>query len=123
MAVLRPAKPKRKMLPRVAGDVMTSFRPRRMSEARLKREYVDSPLFCLPNMAVSWLVRVNVKTGGSCPLSLDLPNALWCEVHLSSGNREYIRCSFAAAKRLNKLQRDVWELFSCRNSHYVNSCS
>ena len=35
-----------------------------MSEGRLKREYVDSPLYRVRGMAVPQLVWVNVKTGG-----------------------------------------------------------
>ena len=39
-----------------------------MFEGRLKREYVDSPLYPVRGMAVPQLVRVNVETGGSSPL-------------------------------------------------------
>ena len=38
---------------------MTSCRARRMSEGRLKREYVDSPLHSVYGTAVPQLVRVN----------------------------------------------------------------
>ena len=84
---------------------MTSCRARRMSEGRLKREYVDSPLYRVRGMAVPQLVRVNVEPCGSSPFAADLPNGLPCGVPLSAGGREYKRLSFAAAKRLKKLQR------------------
>ena len=46
------AKPKRRTFPRVASDAMTSCRARRMSEGRLKREYVHTPLYSGCGMAV-----------------------------------------------------------------------
>ena len=93
------AKPKRRTVPRVASDVMTSCRARRMSEGRLKREYVDSPLYRVRGMAVPQLVWVNVKTGGSSPLSANISNRLSSEMSLATGTRKYIAVSFAAAKR------------------------
>ena len=76
-----------------------------MPEGGLKREYVHAPLHSVCGMAVPQLVRVNVEPCGSSPLAADLPNGLPYEVPLSAGAREYKRLSFAAAKRLKKLQR------------------
>ena len=71
----------------------------------MKREYVHAPLHSVCGMAVPQLVWVNVEPCGSSPLAADLPNGLPCEVPLSAGAREYKRLSFAAAKRLKKLER------------------
>ena len=76
-----------------------------MSEGRLKREYVDSPLYRVRGMAVPQLVWVNVKTGGSSPLSAYISNRLSSEMSLATGARKYIAVSFAAAKRVKKLER------------------
>ena len=76
-----------------------------MTEGGLKREYVHPPLHSVCGMTVPQLVRVNVEPCGSSPLAADLPDGLPCEVPLSAGGREYKRLSFAAAKRLKKLQR------------------
>ena len=76
-----------------------------MTERGLKREYVHAPLHSVCGMAVPQLVWVNVEPCGSSPLAADLPNGLPCEVPLSAGAREYKRLSFAAAKRLKKLER------------------
>ena len=65
-----------------------------MSEGRLKREYVDSPLYRVRGMAVPQLVWVNVESGNSSPLAADLPDGFPCEVPLSAGAREYKRLSF-----------------------------
>ena len=54
-----------------------------MSEGRLKREYVDSPLYRVRGMAVPQLVWVNVKTGGSSPLSANISNRLSSEMSLA----------------------------------------
>ena len=77
-----------------------------MSEGRLKREYVDSPLYSVRGMAVPQLVWVNVKTGGSSPLSAYISNRLSSEMSLSPGGLgNTYSVSFAAAKRLKKLER------------------
>ena len=84
---------------------MTSCRARRMSEGRLEREYIHSSLYRVRGMAVPQLVWVNVEAGGSSPLPANISNRLSSEVSLSSGTRKYIAVSFAAAKRLKKLER------------------
>ena len=68
------AKPKRRTVPRVASDVMTSCRARRMSERRLESEDIDPSLYRVRRMAVPQLVWVNVEPGGSSPHEADLPN-------------------------------------------------
>ena len=76
-----------------------------MSERRLESEDINPSLYRVRRMAVPQLVWVNVEPCCSSPLAADLPNGLPCEVPLSAGAREYKRLSFAAAKRLKKLQR------------------
>ena len=71
----------------------------------MKREYVHAPLHSVCGMAVPQLVWVNVEPCGSSPLAADLPDGLPGEVPLSAGAMEYVRLSFAAAKRLKKLER------------------
>ena len=71
----------------------------------LKREYVHAPLHSMCGMAVPQLVWVNMKTGGSSPLSANISNRLSSEMSLSTGARKYIAVSFAAAKRVKKLER------------------
>ena len=71
----------------------------------MKREYVHAPLHSVCGMAVPQLMWVNVESGNSSPLPADISDGLPCEVSLSAGTREYISLSFAAAKRLKKLQR------------------
>ena len=56
-------------------------------------------------MAVPQLVWVNVKTGGSSPLSAYISNRLSSEMSLATGARKYIAVSFASAKRVKKLER------------------
>ena len=84
---------------------MTSCRARRMSERRLESEDIDPSLYRVRRMAVPQLVWVDVEPCGSAPFPADISDRLPCEVSLSAGAREYIRLSFAAAKRLKKLQR------------------
>ena len=48
---------------------------------------------------------MNVKTGGSSPLSAYISNRLSSEMSLATGARKYIAVSFAAAKRVKKLER------------------
>ena len=76
-----------------------------MSERRLESEDIDSPLYRVRGMAVPQLVWVNVKTGGSSPLSAYISNRLSSEMSLATGARKYIAVSFAAAKRVKKLER------------------
>ena len=76
-----------------------------MTEGGLKREYVHAPLHSVCGMAVPQLVWVNVKPCCPAPLATDLSNCLSSEVSLSTGTRKYIAVSFAAAKRLKKLER------------------
>ena len=75
-----------------------------MPEGGLKREYVHAPLHSVCGMAVPQLVWVNVKTGGSSPLSANISNRLSSEMSLATGARKYIAVSFAAAKRVKKLE-------------------
>ena len=76
-----------------------------MSEGRLESEDIDHSMYRVRRMAVPQLVWMNVEPCGSSPLAADISDGLPCEVPLSAGAREYIRLSFAAAKRLKKLQR------------------
>ena len=76
-----------------------------MTERGLKREYVHAPLHSVCGMAVPQLVWVDVKPCRPAPLSTDLSNRLSSEVSVSAGARKYIAVSFAAAKRLKKLER------------------
>ena len=76
-----------------------------MTEGGLKREYVHAPLHSVCGMAVPQLVWVNVEPCCPAPLSTDLSNRLSSEVSVSAGARKYIAVSFAAAKRLKKLER------------------
>ena len=71
----------------------------------MKREYIDSPLYRVCGMAVTQLMQVDVEPCCSSPLSADFSDGLSFEMSLSAGTREYISLSFAAAKRLKKLQR------------------
>jgi len=75
-----------------------------MPEGGLESEYVYAPLHSMCRMAVPQLMRVDVEPCYSSPLSADISDGLPCEVSLSAGAREYISLSFAAAKRLKKLQ-------------------
>ena len=76
-----------------------------MSERRLKREYVDSSLYRVRGMAVPQLVWVDVEPCGSAPLAANISNRLSSEMSLAAGTRKYIAVSFAAAKRVKKLER------------------
>ena len=71
----------------------------------MKREYVHAPLHSVCGMAVPQLVWVNVEPGGSSPLPACISNRLSSEMSLAAGARRYIAVSFAAAKRLKKLER------------------
>ena len=76
-----------------------------MPEGGLKCEYVHAPLHSVCGMAVPQLVWVDVEPGSSSPLPTNISNRLSSEMSLSSGARKYIAVSFAAAKRLKKLER------------------
>ena len=76
-----------------------------MSKRCLEREYIDSPLNRMCCMAMPQLVRVNVEASGSSALAAYISNRLSSEMSLSTGTRKYIAVSFAAAKRLKKLER------------------
>ena len=84
---------------------MASRRARRVSERCLESEYINSTLNGVRRMAVPQLVWVDVESRGSSPLPANISNRLSSEVSLSSGTRKYIAVSFAAAKRLKKLER------------------
>ena len=75
------------------------------TEGGLKREYVHAPLHSVCGMAMPQLVWVDVKPCCPAPLATDLSNRLSSEVSVSAGARKYIAVSFAAAKRLKKLER------------------
>ena len=66
----------------------------------MKREYVDSPLYRVRGMAVPQLVWVNVKTGGSSPLSAYISDRLAREMSFTAGAREDESLLIAAAKFL-----------------------
>ena len=93
---------------------MTSRRARRMSEGRLKREYVDSPLNRVRGMAVPQLVWVDVEPGGSSPLPANISNCLACEMPSPPGTREDEIFRIAAAQLLEE---------SNRGWRYANSAS
>jgi len=76
-----------------------------MPQGCLKGEDVYASLNSMCGMAVPQLVRVNVEPGGFAPLSANISDGLSSEVSLSAGARKYIAVSFAAAKRLKKLER------------------
>ena len=76
-----------------------------MTEGGLKREYVHAPLHSVCGMAVPQLVWVNVEPCGSAPLAANISNRLSSEMSLAAGTRKYIAVSFAAAKRVKKLER------------------
>ena len=71
----------------------------------MKREYVYAPLHSVCGMAVPQLVWVDVEARCSAPLPANISNRLSSEMSLSSGARKYIVVSFAAAKRVKKLER------------------
>ena len=76
-----------------------------MTEGGLEREYVLAPLHSVCGMAMPQLMWVNVETTGSSPLAAYFSNRLSSEMSLATGARKYIAVSFAAAKRVKKLER------------------
>ena len=71
-----------------------------MSEGRLKREYVDSPLYRVRGMAVPQLVWVNVEPGNSSPFPANISNCVAREMSFTAGAREDESLLIAAAKFL-----------------------
>ena len=108
------AKPKRRTVPRVASDVMTSCRARRMSERRLESEDIHSSMYRVRRMAVPQLVWVDVEPGGSSPLPANISNCLACEMPRPPGTREDEIFRIAAAQLLKESKR-CWR--------YANSAS
>ena len=76
-----------------------------MPEGGLKCEYVHAPLHSVCGMTMPQLVWVNMEPCCPAPLSTNISNRLSSEMSLSPGTRKYIAVSFAAAKRLKKLER------------------
>ena len=76
-----------------------------MSERRLESEDIDPSLYRMRGMAMHQLVWVEVEASSSSPLAAYISNRLSRQMSRSSGTRKYIAVSFAAAKRLKKLER------------------
>ena len=76
-----------------------------MSEGRLKREYVDSPLYRVRGMAVSQLVWVDVESSNTSPFAANISNCLACEVSFTARTREDESLRIAAAQLLKKFER------------------
>ena len=96
---------RRTAVPRVSSHVIAHSCTRRVTEGGLKHEYVHAPLHRVCGMAVPQLVWMDVKPCCPAPLATDVSNRLSSEVSVSAGARKYIAVSFAAAKRLKKLER------------------
>ena len=107
-------KPKRRTVPRVASDVMTSCRTRRVPERRLESEDIVSSLYRVRGMAMPQLVWVNVEPGGSAPFAANISNRLACEMAIPPGTREDELFISASAKLLKEAKR-CWR--------YANSAS
>jgi hypothetical protein len=76
-----------------------------MAERALQGEYINTTAHSVRRMAMPQLVWVNVEPGGSPPFPAYISNRLSSEMSLSAGARKHIAVSFAAAKRLKKLER------------------
>ena len=76
-----------------------------MPEGGLKCEYVHAPLHRVCGMTVPQLVRVVVESSSTSLFAANISNRLSSEMSLATGVRKYIAVSFAAAKRLKKLER------------------
>ena len=76
-----------------------------MSKRCLEREYIDSPLNRMCCMAMPQLVWMDMEASSSSPLAAYISNRLSSEMSLATGARKYIAVSFAAAKRVKKLER------------------
>ena len=68
-----------------------------MPEGGLKRDIVQALLHSLCAMTLPQLLWMNMKTGGSSPLSANISNHLSSEMSRATGARKYIAVSFAAA--------------------------
>ena len=98
-------KSKRRTVPRVTSDVMTSCRARRMSERRLEREDIHSSLYRVRGMAVPQLVWVDVESSSTFPFAANISNCLTREVSFTPGTREDEIFRIAAAQLLKKAER------------------
>ena len=76
-----------------------------MPEGGLKFEYVHAPLHRVYVMTVPQLVRVDVESSSTSLFAANISNRLSSEMSLATGARKYIAVSFAAAKRVKKLER------------------
>ena len=76
-----------------------------MPEGGLKCEYVHAPLHRVCGMTVPQLVRVVVESSSTSLFAAKISNRLSSEMSLATGVRKYIAVSFAAAKRVKKLER------------------
>ena len=76
-----------------------------MTERGLKREYVHAPLHRVCGMTVPQLVRVDVESSSTSLFAANISNRLSSEMSLATGVRKYMAVSFAAAKRVKKLER------------------
>ena len=62
-------------------------------------------MYRMRGMAMPQLVRMEVESGSSSPLAAYISNRLSRQMSLPSGTQKYIAVSFAAAKRLKRLER------------------
>ena len=76
-----------------------------MPEGGLKCEYVHAPLHRVCGMIVPQLVRVDEESSSTSLFAANISNRLSSEMSLATGVRKYIAVSFAAAKRVKKLER------------------
>lgn len=66
---------------------------------------VHAPLHRVCFMTAPQLVRVDVESSSTSLFAANISNRLSSEMSLSTGARKYIAFSFAAAKRVKKLER------------------
>ena len=76
-----------------------------MPEGGLKCEYVHAPLHRVCGKTVPQLVRVVAESSSTSLFAANISNRLSSEMSLATGVRKYIAVSFAAAKRVKKLER------------------
>ena len=98
-------KPKRRTIPRVESDIVTSRLARRLSERRLEIEYIKSTLYGVCRMAEPQLVPMDVRSSCSSAFPTDIYEYLFADVPLSIKAREYISLSFASAQAFEYSQR------------------
>lgn len=98
-------KPKRRTIPRVESDIVTSRLARRLSERRLEIEYINSTLYGVCRMAEPQLVPMDVRSSCSSAFPTDIYEYLFADVSLSTKTREYISLSFASAQAFEYSQR------------------